>query len=224
MQRISPCRLLFLLLFLFTFNSFSQETLTPYKGSIIAGTNRKFNITIGKKEAIIGKILSLDDNQIMVKGKNGVTQNIDRSAITNIEEIPFGTIGNAGVGFGVPYGILGFNLELNVLPYLSVTGGLGSTIFAGTGYNVGIKAYLRKPGPVWRPRASAYYGINGILVEDDFEYGEKFSGITLGIGQLWLWQQHGLDFDLMYLVTSELFDYDDSVGKIKISIGYRYAF
>lgn len=218
-------RTIFIIFFtLMNINIFSQETVSSYKGGIIAGTSRKFDISFNRQELVRVKILSIDGDQIIIKRINGDKQEIDLNTITNIEEIPSGTIGNVGVGFGIPYGILGFNLELNLLPIISVTGGFGTTIFAGIGYNAGVKGYLRKPGPVWRPRASAYYGINGLYVSDDFEYSEKYSGVSVGLGQLVLWQEHGFDLDFIYLVTSELWDYTDSGGKIKISFGYKYAF
>ncbi len=165
-------------------NIFSQETSSTYTGSIIAGTNRMFIINIKQHKSVKAKILSIDGEKILIKEKNGNTKEIIRNTITNIEEIPFGTLGNVGVGFGIPYGVLGFNLELSLLPYLSVTGGFGTTIFTGVGYNVGLKGYFRKPGPVWRPRASVYYGINGMYAKDfNHPDNEKYSGVTVGLGQ-----------------------------------------
>jgi hypothetical protein len=214
------------LIILINFNSFSQDTINHYKGSIIAGTNRSFIISLYQQEQVKVKILSLEGDGIIIKDKSGNTRKVDRSNIINIEEIPYGKVGNVGVGFGAPYGLLGFNLDLNLLPILSVTGGIGTTIFSGVGYNVGIKAYMRKLGSVWRPRASVYYGINGLYAED---FGDpdnkKYPGFTVGIGQIFLWQQQGFDLDLMYIVSSELWDEHGVPGsKIKIAIGYRYAF
>ena len=73
-------------------------------------------------------------------------------------------------------------------------------------------------------RASVYYGTNSIYVDDFFDIGAKYSGVTVGLGQLVMWQQHGFDLDLMYIATSDIPDELDSGGNIKISIGYKYAF
>lgn len=214
------------LVFLINFSSFSQEAVNFYKGGIIAGTNRRFIISLYQQEQVKVKILSIEGDGIIIREQNGKTRKIDRSIITNIEEIPFNRVGNVGVGYGLQYGLLGFNLDLNLLPIISVTGGFGSTLVAGVGYNAGMKVYFRKLGPVWRPRASVYYGINGLYAEDIGDPdNKKYPGISAGLGQLFLWQQHGLDLNLMYIVSSELWDeYDVSGSKIKISVGYRYAF
>ncbi len=214
-----------MLIMLMNVNIFSQETVSPYKGSIIAGTNRMFIISFNKQQTVKAKILSINGDEITIKDKKGNTREVDRNTITKIEQIPFGTLGTVGIGLGVPYGILGFNLEFNVLPVLSVTGGLGTTMFVGIGYNVGLKGYFRKPGPVWRPRVSAYYGINGMYAEDfNDPDNEKYSGLTIGVGQIFLWQQHGFDLDLMYVATSNMPEELDSGSNIKISFGYRFAF
>lgn len=221
-----PFKTVFLVLILLTNSSvFAQDTINSFQGSIIAGTDRMFIISFNEGEPVEAKILSIDGDGIIIKEKGGSTRKVERSNITNIEEVPFGKLGTFGVGFGVPYGTLGINLEFFVIPYLSVTGGVGTTIFSGVGYSVGLKGYFRKPGPVWRPRASVYYGINGIYAEDfNDPNNKKYSGVTAGIGQLFLWGKNGFDLDLMFLVTSGLWDEHDGGGKIKISIGYRYAF
>ena len=145
---------------------FSQVADKPYSGGIIAGSNRRFIISIFEQEPVKAKILSIDGDWISIKKRDGTIQNISRNAIISIEEIPFGTIGSVGAGLGVPYGAWGINLEINALPILSISGGLGTTIFAGVGWSVGARGYFRKPGPVWRPRVSAFYGINAIYAED----------------------------------------------------------
>jgi hypothetical protein len=225
MEKLKKRSVPVLLFLLMNISLFSQEHKTKYEGSIIAGTNRLFLIFRAQQEPVKARILSIYKNEVIIKEKNGPTRKITRDQILNIQEVPFGTLGNVGVGFGIPYGTLGFNLEFNLVPYLSLTGGLGTTIFTGVGYNIGLKGYLRKPGPVWRPRISAYYGINGLSAEDfNHPDNEKYSGITAGLGQIFLWQQHGFDLDLMYIVTSGLWDEQEEGGRIKISIGYRYAF
>jgi hypothetical protein len=203
-----------------------QEVQTLNPVSIIAGSDRNFIINFHEGESVKAKILSINDEKITIREKGENTRTIDRKSISDIEEIPFGTLGTAGVGFGIPYGTLGFNLEIGLLPYLSVTGGLGTTIFTGIGYSAGLKAYFRRPGKTWRPRASVYYGINAVYAEDfNHPANKKYSGWTVGAGQIFLWQHHGFDLDLMYIINSPLWDeYPGEYRKFKISLGYRYAF
>ncbi len=212
-------------LFVFISDVCSQQKSTCYHGSIISGTDRRFKISINGQNTFKAKIIRIDGDDIIINEK-GNTRRINRNTITNIEEIPFGSIGNVGIGFGIPYGILGFNLDINLISYLSVSAGFGTTIFAGIGYATGIKAYIRRPGKIWRPRLSAFYGVNGIYIDNiDTNYNEKFNGITVGVGQLVTWQRHGFDLDFMYLVNSGLYDkYGDDYNRFKISIGYRFSF
>ena len=206
---------------------FAQETNTQYSGGIIAGTEQRFLISFSNQTTIKAKILSVDGNNIVIKKNGEDYRTIDRSDIVKIEAIPYGKIGSVGFGYGIPFGgVLGFNGELNILPILSVNAAIGTTIFAGFGYDFGIKAYFRKQGPRWRPRASVFYGTNAIWIEDFGDpNNQNYSGITVGLGQLLQWQRHGLDLDLMYIVTSELYNaHPDDFFPIKVSAGYRIAF
>lgn len=145
-----------------------------------------------------------------------------------------------GLGLGIPYGIEGLNLDVNVAPNLNLSGGLGTTRVAGIGYNFGFKYFFTPIDMTFRPRVSAYYGVHSVLVThyigiDKEDEGDRYTGLSLGIGVQWMWGKFklgGLDFDIMYLATSN-FDIDKlnaegfDVGekdKIEISIGFRYAF
>jgi hypothetical protein len=207
-------------------NISAQEKANPYAGVIVTGTNRTYLITFMDDETAKVKILSLDGDMVTIKRRNGTTQIVNRDYIKFIEEIPIGTIGSVGAGFGVPYGTLGVNLEINALPYLSFSGGLGTTIYAGVGWSVGARGYFRKPGPVWRPRISAFYGINSVYAEDLGNPNNKsYPGLTVGIGQIVLWKRHGFDLDLMYVVNSQIDkEHPEDYSKIKINVGYRFAF
>ena len=130
----------------------------------------------------------------------------------------------SGVGLGVPYGVLGVNTDLSVSPNVSLTLGLGTSVVAGTAYNFGLKCYLTPPDQTFRPRISAYYGVNAIRASS-FGEGKSYRGISLGAGAQWMWGQskkHGLDFDVMYLATSAQGAPTDG-SKVKISIGYRHG-
>jgi hypothetical protein len=144
-----------------------------------------------------------------------------------------------GVGVGIPYGVLGSNWDINIAPNLNVSGGFGTTVFAGMGYNFGLKYFLRSVEHKFRPRVSGYYGVNSmIVVQNQFgitDDGTSYAGLSLGFGAQWMWgssRTSGLDFDLMYILTRGGFDdalsdlttrgYEVSdPGKIKVSVGYR---
>ena len=145
-----------------------------------------------------------------------------------------------GIGLGIPYGVLGGNIDINVAPNFNLSAGIGTSIVAGLGYNIGLKYFFSSIKQSFRPRVSAYYGINsavlkkypGGIKEDE---GEAFTGVSLGVGAQWMWGESktsGLDFDIIYLASTGLdidklkdegFDVDEP-GKIKISIGYRHTF
>lgn len=132
-----------------------------------------------------------------------------------------------GIGFGIPYGILGVNSDYNIAPNFNLTLGFGSTIFAGMAYNGGLKYYLASKDNSFRPKISAYYGTNAMKEKAGYYMSEwkQYTGLTLGIGTQWMWgksKSSGLDFDVMYIATSGLSNHDD-YGKIKISLGFRHG-
>lgn len=143
-----------------------------------------------------------------------------------------------GLGLGVPYGVLGMNLDYNIAPNLNLSGGLGTTLFAGIGYNFGLKYFFAPIEKTFRTRVSAYYGVNSMILKQygyKDDEGESYTGLSLGIGGEWRWgetKSKGLDFDIIFIATSGI-DYDElrdegfsfeEAGKVKISIGYRRAF
>jgi len=207
-------------------NISAQEEQIQYEGEIVAGSNRTFKITFMDDETVKAKILSLDGEMVTIKKRDGTTQIINRDYIKFIEAVPMGSIGSVGAGFGVPYGTLGINLEINLLPYLSLSGGLGTTVYAGVGWSAGARGYFRKPGPMWRPRISAFYGINAVYAEDLGNPNNKsYPGVTIGLGQMILWKRHGFDLDIMYVVNSRIDnEHPEDYSKVKINIGYRFAF
>lgn len=155
--------------------------------------------------------------------------------------------GNVGVGLGIPYGVLGLGVEFYATTRISVIGGLGFAV-EGLGYDIGGRFYFKEiSNATWRPRVTAVYGTNSVLVAekethyyyyDDYDTREDiYSGLTLGIGQQWAFgsnKHHSIDFDLMYIVTSAIYDDIDFLndhgwevsdpGRVKISLGYRYNF
>jgi hypothetical protein len=148
---------------------------------------------------------------------------------------------SVGLGFGIPYGVLGTNADFGLHPNLSFSVGMGTTVLAGLGYNFGMKFFLNPPTESFRPRLSAYYGVNSMIVTETWGHyvgasnGQSFTGLTLGLGSQWMWgrsRSNGLDFDIMYIATTGA-DFNEmerdgliasQPSRIKISIGYRRAF
>lgn len=211
---------------LMVLNITAQEQPIQYDGDILAGSNRNFQITFMDDKTVRAKILSLDGNMVTIKKRDGTTQIVNRDYIKFIEADPFGSIGSVGAGFGIPYGALGVNLEINVIPYLSLSGGFGTTVYAGVGWSAGARGYFIKPGHLWRPRISAFYGTNKIYSEGRGNPNNKsYPGFTAGIGQIVLFKRHGFDLDLMYIINSQIDnEHNEDYSKIKISVGYRFAF
>ncbi|MCK4427073.1 MAG: hypothetical protein KAW16_01165 [candidate division Zixibacteria bacterium] len=145
-----------------------------------------------------------------------------------------------GVGLGIPYGVLGANVDVNIASNFNLSAGVGTTVFAGIGYNIGLKYFFTPVERTFRPRVSGYYGVNSVVVKEYIgiakeDEGETYTGLSLGVGGQWMWgntKSNGLDFDIIYIATSGLdvdelrdegFDVEEP-GKVKISIGYRRAF
>ena len=128
-----------------------------------------------------------------------------------------------GVGFGIPYGGLGGNIDFNVAENFYVTGGVGTT-FKGVLYNFGVKYFFTPIGDKIRPRISAYYGVN--TIEERIGWGgttwKHHRGVSIGIGVQRMWEKNGLDLDLIIVAYTPL-----EVGarnRVKVSFGYRRAF
>lgn len=151
---------------------------------------------------------------------------------------------SVGVGLGIPYGIIGANVDVNVLPNLNASAGLGTTVMAGVGYNFGLKYFFTDLGRAFRPRVSAFYGINAATEITKIYIGaggssstetQTYTGLSLGIGGQWMWgesKSFGLDFDVIWMATTGLdinklrnqgYSFVEEPGKVKISLGFRYA-
>ncbi len=141
-----------------------------------------------------------------------------------------------GLGFGIPYGGLGVNLDLNIIQNLNLSAGVGHTMLEGFGYNAGLKYFLCSAEKKYRPKVSAYYGINSIIETDYEDSGESktesFTGFSFGVGlQIMLGKNkiHGFDYGIIFIATS---DYEkhyeeahlDELSRVSISFGYRFSF
>jgi len=145
-----------------------------------------------------------------------------------------------GVGLGIPYGILGVNAEYYPLDTFSLSGGVGTTILAGVGYDVALNYYFGQNKQSWIPRISVHYGTNGILetlsFSNDDDY-ESFEGVSVGVGvKRMMDNSSGFAFDVFYIASSDLFDRVDELReqgvevdtfgpeRFKIGVGYVYRF
>ncbi|MDZ4183183.1 MAG: hypothetical protein U1B83_09920 [Candidatus Cloacimonadaceae bacterium] len=147
--------------------------------------------------------------------------------------------GSLGFGYGLPYGGLGFNADMNLMEYLAITAGIGTFGYT-TGYEIGLKSWLLPRESNFRPQFTMLYGINGLVLIDipvGADIREAYRGFTAGAGGRWMFgdrMNHGMDFDILYVISSGMFDRIDEleeqgysftkINRWKISFGYRYAF
>ncbi|MDP2174040.1 MAG: hypothetical protein Q8M98_05330 [Candidatus Cloacimonadaceae bacterium] len=147
--------------------------------------------------------------------------------------------GSLGFGFGLPYGGLGFNADLNLLEHLALTAGIGTFGYV-SGYELGLKGFLFPLKSNWRPQITLLYGINGMVLIDipaGADIKEAYRGFTVGAGSRWMFgdrRNHGMDFDILYVINSGMFERIDEleeqgyvftkVNRFTLSFGYRYAF
>lgn len=201
---------------------------------------KMYTIFMKNGNVLQGRLTEFNDQLLKVKINDGpVVFTINIEDISRIFEIPIAKKGSIGAGLGVPYGILGFNAELAVHDYINLSAGLGTTVFAGLGYGLGAKGYFKPIGEKWRPRVSAHYGVNSlIMLDDDWDTSEKFAGLVLGLGIQGMFginRNHGFDFDIVYLATmGDLYDRVDQLeksgytvnerGRVRVSLGYRFGF
>ncbi|HLA77162.1 MAG TPA: hypothetical protein VJU18_06245 [Vicinamibacteria bacterium] len=134
-----------------------------------------------------------------------------------------------GAGLGIPYGVIGLNVEARAGDHVGVTAGIGHTVFAGVGWCVGGRGYLFSADRKLRPRLGAYFGT--AFVQADLE--KKKAGLALGPGahlRLGKSGKHGLEADLLVIVTPSTSSVEDewggeSVGvPVKLSLGYTFSF
>ena len=98
-----------------------------------------------------------------------------------------------GVGFGIPYGVLGTNMDIHLVDKLDLSFGFGSTLLAGMGYNFGFKYHLSSANSGFRPRISAYYGTNSVMEDPgidsdwygDYDYDYDYGYYKAGKAGAW---------------------------------------
>lgn len=126
---------------------------------------------------------------------------------------------------GIPYGVIGSNLQVNLDDNFALSLGLGFTP-ADVAYAVGARVYLNDSSHSVRPRLGFYYGT---VAYEEIYYGlysyeeRNLSGSALGFG-LEFGQTGGVRFDgeLMYILSCQDYEVDDLDSQVKISFGVHF--
>jgi hypothetical protein len=235
----------FITLLLASCTLFAQNNLNnSLFSNVETGSKIFYTIKMQNGMEYNARIVSVDPYKVLLllPGDKSVTVSPDE--ITEIKRQSHNSPGSIGVGIGIPYGVLGANLDLRLAGVLDVTAGLGTGIFVNPMYCAGLKCFLRSGNYKFRPRLEALYGTASMLNIQD-SYGDliekgSFKNLVLGGGFQWaldISKTWGLDFDVIYIVDdSELeshiqnlisqgYEFDFvSTGNIKFSLGIRYIF
>lgn len=126
---------------------------------------------------------------------------------------------SAGLGYGIPYGVLGVIAEIAPVQYLGICAGLGFAI-EGVGYSLGVRIYPTGSKGQWAPMISGYYGVVGAILDQETFTGGAFGGGVRYIAPTRKWS---VSTELLYLV------YDEKPGvayggKIKMAGGVQWRF
>ena len=207
------------------------------------GANKYYSIRQADGTTVKAKIISTDPNRTLVLAPDGTSYTINTKDIVAINEQSHNSPGSIGVGFGLPYGLLGINADIKLYKVLYATGGIGTGIYVTPIYNVGLRCFMTPGTKKLRPRASVYYGTYGMLyLEDSYSETIKdtFTGFTLGLGLQYaidIVKAWGVDFEILYIVDdskmettmqdlkNQGYSFDtESTGNVKVSLGIRYVF
>jgi hypothetical protein len=149
--------------------------------------------------------------------------------------------GSWGIGYGIPYGNLGVNIDYRVVSEFYLSGAVGSG-FNDIGYAFGARYYFPHYTETVRPRLSVLYGVYGGLKPRGSsrtgnpidEGGEDFANTAIGFGIEWMSGDEGFDIEILYVNTNELkarrdeaWDEDFQVNRyganpLSLAIGYRH--
>lgn len=129
-------------------------------------------------------------------------------------------------GLGIPYGVIGCNLEIKPCEYVGLTGGIGISP-DGLGWSLGSRVYLMSKEARVRPRLGIYYGTNTYIEYFNGTYEAK-KGTSAGFGMdIKINDRCAIDTEIINILSYE--DEDDpriisDDSHIKISVGFRKAF
>ncbi len=234
-------RTFFLLAAILLFSAHLTAQNFYFKGKEI-DPNKSYIIILSNGTQTSGKILNVDPEKgvtIYFSKSSTYTYKIDQ--VVSVRDYAQSGVA-LGLGWGIPYGVLGGFVEFRPISYFSVCGGLGTTIFSGLGWTVGTKVYVLEQGYMARPFGSAYYGINGIVSVRDQYYNsilsERYRGFTFGGGVNMSFDEmrkHEILIELLYIINPEFYDRIDVLDQtydfaefglfpVKFAIGYAYRF
>jgi len=164
-----------------------------------------------------------------------VAQAADQPAV---QSEPSFLMGSVGGGAGVPYGVIGGGITIGT-DYLSLIGGVGTTVLAGPGYGAGLRAHFLNSSHKWRPHLTAVYGTTTVYqISGDVDLKGTLHGMAfyLGVdhdfgGPGGWFATYGLGYitheDLPQSVKNTLASYGKSAPdmgtpiKLMVGIGYR---
>jgi hypothetical protein len=222
---------LFFIALFFAFNFFNSNLKAEVKSIVYLKNGKKITGSVkpGKNP---------DSLYVLVEGDFLATY--PKSAIDRIESMR--TFGAIGLGVGLPYGVFGVNLEIEPFKYFDITGGIGTTFFGPTAWNVGVIGYFNDQDAFIRPRITLLYGVNKMLglkngyYSSSYDDWESFTGFCLGGGiSMMLSEQHAFNYEI-YIILSSGFDdrkkeieqqggyIEDDPMPIKFSVGYKFCF
>jgi len=115
-----------------------------------------------------------------------------------------------GVGFGVPYGLIGANLNYRLSDAFDLT--------LGVGYGLGGGVRYHPLADKREFRLTLYYGDNTVIDDPITDKYETYSDVSIGIGYGSL--DGGWDFDLVYIFIPE--DAKDRIDELE-SMGYTVS-
>jgi len=136
----------------------------------------------------------------------------------------------AGVGFGIPYGLIGVNIEASPIRYVGLSGGAGFTP-GGIGWAIGARLYPLGNDNDFNPRISYFHGVVAIAEKLNYSSSDKtytnLTGNAYGIG-LTIKDGKDRDFDVDIIFpkvsSSDGYERKDGDSDVKISIGYGIRF
>jgi len=163
--------------------------------------------------------------------------------IASTQAQAFSASTNFGAGFGIPYGMFGVNLgvELNVADSFAIIPnvGVGTTILAGVATNIGLRVLFGDKDDLFRFGIGYWSGTNTVVETSRSFFGtdsdyETESGITQGLNfrfQFGKSRKHGLDVGVLRIITPtedeirQKYLVGEKQGSdTKVSVGYLLRF
>ena len=174
------------------------------------------------------------EEQLNAEEEFEAEEQLDIDEQLETEEQPVSPPNNAriGLGFGIPYGMLGVNFEVLPSDYFSILLGVGG--YQGVlGLAVGLRGYVSPRSSIFRPRLTFLCGTVGVLTKTTYNYynykksttRDPITGTALGVGFSWKYSpKWGMDFDILYPFFNKPVGTSQSDGTLKVSLGFGYYF